>query len=211
MLVDFRSKFLNASAEQGDLGNEFFHTLSIHISMGFKQWLILEDGDEGSDWFYGSSLYPTDASDWRDAAGDPSEMSLLQSRWKKERDDWGRKFHGLEPQTTIDQKFISIYSNTMPEAGDGHWKHRADDRPNLKIDNDAKLALNAFRTRADVSSVVYKSNPLVDKTDELNKLFGEFKPNDPDLPTNFDEPWLPSTKWKYRKKKQYPSYVNNLG
>ncbi len=182
--------------------------------MKFREWLITESGDDsGSDWFYGNSIYPTDAGDWTYDYPHPSDFALLQGRWKQERDLWGRKFHGFNPQTTIGAKFTSVYSNTMPDASDKGWKHSDKERPNLTIDKNAKLELHAIRKKADIGSVINKVNDLIDKTDDLNRIFGKFEPSPHELPINFDEPWSPysgSTKMKYAKKKTYSKKINNF-
>lgn len=182
--------------------------------MRFRNWLITEDGDDsGSDWFYGNSVYPTDAGDWAYDYPYPSDFALLQSRWKQERDLWGRKFHGLDPQSTIKSKFTSVYSNTMPDTSESGWKHNPKERPNLTIDKNAKLELHAFRKKADIGSVVNKTNDLIDKTDDLNRIFGKFEPSRHELATNFDEPWSPysgSVEMRYAKKKKYGKGQNNF-
>ena len=182
----------------------------------FKDWLITEDGgDEGSNWFYGNSVYPTDASDWQYDVTCPSDFSLLQARWQKECDEWGRKFHGLDPNSTIKHKFTSVYSKTMPDLSDKGWKHNPKERKDVDIDQNAQMVVIGDRkNHAKINSVLNKSNDLIDKTDELNKTFGKFTPNMWQLPTNFDEPWSPytgSVKMKYAKKKTYGGNINNFG
>lgn len=184
--------------------------------MRFKQFLLNEESsfaDSGSDWFYGNMLFPSDAGDWPYAQPYPSDFTLLQSRWQKERDEWGRKFYNLDVDKVLKTKYTAVYSNTMPDADGGFWKHDPTDRPNLKIDNDAKLEVIGVSKRADVSSIIYKSNDLIDDTDKLNKTFGELKPTYYDLPTNFDEPWNDkqgTTKMKYKPKKKYGFGINNF-
>lgn len=183
--------------------------------MRFKEFLLNEAGfsDSGSDWFYGNALLPSDAGDWAYAQPYPADFTILKSRWQKERDQWGRKFHNLDLDSVLKTKYMSVYSNTMPDVGNGFWKHAPDKRPNLKIDTDTKLQLTGIRKRADVSSVLYKSNDLIDDTNKLNTLFGKFEPSPHDLPTNFDEPWNNSqgtTKMKYRPKKKYGFGINNF-
>jgi hypothetical protein len=163
--------------------------------MRFKEFLLLEFGfsDSGSDWFYGSSLYPSDAFDWEDTFHEPQDFKLLQSRWKREK-ALGRKFHNLDVQKTLDTKFTSVYSNTMPDTDDGFWKHRADDRPNLTIDSDAPLELRGFGKTHKHVNILTKSNNLLDRKKELNQLFGKFEPKYPKLSKDFDEPWVNKSK-----------------
>jgi hypothetical protein len=181
--------------------------------MRFKEFLILEsgDGDSGSDWFYGNSVYPSDAFDWKDQFPYPADFLFLQNRWKKERDQWGRKFYGLDPQSTIDNKFISVGSNTMPSTD--KWKHSKKERDNLKIDNNAKLELIGIGKTSDFKSILYKSNNLLDQTDKLNKIFGKFEPSFGNLPDNFDKPWSPysgEVKMKNPKQRKWGKDQNNF-
>ena len=181
--------------------------------MRFKEFLILESGagDSGSDWFYGNSTYPSDAFDWPDQWKYPSDFLFLQSRWKRERDEWGRKFYGLDPQSTIDTKFTSIESITMP--GNDKWKHRKNKRKNLKINNDAKLQLTGISKTSNVDAVLWKSNNLLDQTDKLNKVFGKFEPTFGNLPSNFDKPWSPysgEVKMKKPKQRKWGKAHNNF-
>ena len=179
--------------------------------MKFREFLILEADDSGSDWFYGNSVYPSDAFDWPDQFVDPANFIFLQNRWKKERDEWGRKFYGLDPSTTINNKFISVYSKTMPN--NDKWKHSNKERPNIVIDKDAKLELQGIRSRAKISKILWKGNNLIDKTEELNKRFGKFNPSFGNLPDNFDKPWSPYTgevKMKRKKQKTYSKNLNNF-
>ena len=58
-----------------------------------------------------------------------------------------------------------------------------------------------------------KKNDLLDKTEELNKIFGKFEISAPVLPTNFDKTWSPYTgevRMKYPKKKKYSKNINNF-
>lgn len=183
--------------------------------MRFKEFLILESGnsDEGSDWFYGSSLYPSDAYDWEPAFSSPADFVFLQSRWQKERDDWGRKFYNLDVQDTMKKKYTSISSNTMPKTDSGFWRHSKKDRPNIEIENDADMHLIGHGKTAKIPSVLYKSNDLLDKTKELNRIFGKFEPSHNELPVNFDKPWSPysgEVKMKKPKKKKFPKHINNF-
>lgn len=169
--------------------------------MRFKDFLFLEFGfsDAGSDWFYGNYLYPSDAFDWPYAVTEPADYKFLQSRWEKEKKQ-GRKFHNLDVDKTIDQKFTSVYSNTMPEAGHGFWKHSSKERPNLTIDNDAPMKLQGHRKQADKPHVLTKSNNLIDKKADLDRLFGKFEPRYPEVPDDFDKPW--TNKYEKSSRKQ---------
>lgn len=186
--------------------------------MRFKEFLIMESGggghaDSGSDWFYGNSLYPSDAFDWIYDISHPSQFAFLKARWKKERDEWKRKFYNLDVQDTLNKKFTSLTSITMPEPDGGFWRHSEKERPNIKVDNDAELELIGSGKTAKVPSVLWKSNPKIDKTDELNKIFGKFEPSHNELPTNFDKNWSPysgEVKMKHPKKKKYPKHLNNF-
>jgi hypothetical protein len=148
--------------------------------MRFKEFLLVEFGfsDSGSDWFYGSYLYPSDAFDWEDAVHAPPDFKFLKSRWERER-KLGRKFYNLDIDKVLASKFTSVYSNTMPEAGEGQWKHRPDTRPNLTVDADARLDLHGIRKTAESPFKLSKSNNLIDNTDKLNKMFGKFEPKYP--------------------------------
>lgn len=165
--------------------------------MRFKEFLLNEGGfdDSGSDWFYGSMLLPSDAPDWTYAQPYPGDFKFLQSRWEKERKQ-GRKFHNLDLDGVLNTKFVGVYSNTMPEPGEGGWKHRPDTRPNLKIDFDAPMELQGHKKRADVYSVLTKSNDLLDMKEKLNKTFGKFEPKYAELSKDFDEPWVNKTRRK---------------
>jgi hypothetical protein len=180
--------------------------------MRFKEFLLLEaGGDSGSDWFYGNSTYPSDAFDWPDQWPYPADFLFLQSRWKKERDIWGRKFHGLDPQSTIDNKFTSIESITMPD--EKKWVHKNKERKNLKINNNADLHLTGIGKNSKVDAVLWKPNNLLDKTDELNKIFGKFSPSFGNLASNFDKPWSPysgDVKMKKAKQKKWKKNQNNF-
>ena len=133
-------------------------------------------------------MYPSDAFDWEDAVHEPPDFKFLLSRWKKEKKQ-GRKFYNLDIDKTLKSKSTSVYSNTMPDLGDGFWKHKSDSRPNLTIDNDAKLELiGPGKTHKDVN-VISKSNKLIDNKEKLNKLFGKFVPKYPELSKDFDKPW----------------------
>jgi hypothetical protein len=184
--------------------------------MRFKEFLVLESGDSGdsgSDWFYGNSVYPSDAFDWQYEFPNPADFAFLQARWKRERDEWGRKFHNIDPQDTIDRKFVSLKSNTMPPTHDLKWKHSTKERPNFEVNNDAKMELIGHGKNGKVTSVLWKINDLLDKTDELNRTFGKFEPSHNELPTNFDKPWSPysgEVKMKYPKKKKYAKSLNNF-
>ena len=187
--------------------------------MRFKEFLMLESGgdsghnDSGSDWFYGNSLYPSDAFDWDWDISHPHFFLFLQSRWKKERDEWGRKFHNLDVQDTLNKKFTSISSNTMPSTDGGFWRHSSKERPNINVDTDAELELIAHGKTAKVPTVLWKCNKLLDKTDELNRIFGKFEPAHNELPTNFDKPWSPYSGeviMKKPKKKKYAKHLNNF-
>jgi hypothetical protein len=158
--------------------------------MRFKEFLVLEFGfsDSGSDWFYGNYLYPSDAFDWPYTFSEPADFKFLQRRWQNERKE-GRKFHNLDVADTLDTKFVSVYSNTMPEAGDGFWKHKPDNRPNVTVDRNAPMKLQGHRKSADRPHVLTKSNNLIDKKSELNQLFGKFEPKYAEIPKDFDKPW----------------------
>jgi hypothetical protein len=158
--------------------------------MKFKEFLLLEFGfsDSGSDWFYGNSLYPSDAFDWEDAVHEPPDFKFLQSRWKREHKQ-GRKFHNIDLDKALNTKFVSVYSNTMPGVGPGGWRHKPDKRPNVRVDFDADMKLHGIRKSAESPDVLSKSNNLIDKKDQLNKLFGKFEPKYYEIPADFDKPW----------------------
>jgi hypothetical protein len=159
--------------------------------MGFKEWLLLEDGfsDAGSDWFYGNILLPSDAFDWAYSQSDPADFKFLQKRWDRERDG-GRKFHNIDLDGVLKAKFTAVKSETMPDGDGPGWKHKPDNRPNLTIDTNAKLELRGYGNHSKHINKLTISNRHLDMKDRLNQLFGEFKPNYPTLPDNFDEPWV---------------------
>lgn len=157
----------------------------------FKEWInnkiFLEGGfeDSGSDWFFGNYLYPTDAHDWSYARQYPADYFFLQSRWKKDVKN-GRKFINMNIEPTLKDKYIDIKSNTMPD--EKPWVHKSDDKPNLSVDYDAKLMMMGIgKNSTDINKLV-KCNNLLDKTDQLNKLFGKF--NSSIQPEAVDKPWL---------------------
>lgn len=161
----------------------------------FKEWinnkkiLIEAFSDSGSDWFFGNYLLPSDAHDWSYARQYPADYFFLQSRWKKDREA-GRKFINMDIEPTMQDKFIDIKSNTMPD--EKPWKHRKDDRPNLFVNYDAKLMLMGIgKNSTDIDKLV-KCNDLLDKTDELNKLFGKF--NSSVQQEAEDKPWTKNFK-----------------
>lgn len=159
--------------------------------MRFKQFLLNEDlsADDGSHWFYGSQLFPSDAYDWPEAYPSPAEMKFLLARWDKEK-KLGRKFINIDQKNASKQKFTSVYSATMPDSSNEPWKHKSDSRSNLEIDRNAHLELQGHRTRAEIANILWKPNPQIDNEKQLNKLFGKFKPNPYNLPDDFDkEPW----------------------
>jgi|LakMenE18May11ns_1017448.scaffolds.fasta_scaffold9892473_3 hypothetical protein len=187
--------------------------------MRFKDFLLSESGDgsahndTGSDWFYGNSLYPSDALDWPYDVAKPNHFAFLQARWKKERDEWGRKFHNIDVQDTIDKKFTSVYSNTMPSTDGGFWRHKNDDKPNTIVDSNAKMELLGHSKQAKIPQVLWKTNSFLDKTDELNRLFGKFEPSYSELASNFDKPWSPysgEVKMRKPKKNKYHKHLNNF-
>jgi hypothetical protein len=162
----------------------------------FKEWvnnkIFLEAGfsDSGSDWFFGNYLLPSDAYDWSYARQYPSDYFFLQSRWKKDIEN-GRKFINMNIEPTLQDKFVDIKSNTMPD--EKPWIHRPDDRPNLSIDYDAKLMLMGIgKNSTDINKLV-KCNDLLDKTDQLNKLFGKFTSSIEQEAV--DKPWLNFKEW----------------
>lgn len=163
---------------------------AIYIRMTFKEFLLREDlnADPGSSWFYGNQLLPSDAYDGAESFAEPAEMKFLQTRWNLEK-KLGRKFDNIDLKNWEGRKFTSVYSNTMPDCGDGFWKHDPTERPNLRIDHDAQLELQGHRVRADIANILWKINPMIDKEDELNRIFGEFKPKYYEIPKDFDEPW----------------------
>ena len=159
--------------------------------MQFKQFLLNEDldADAGSSWFYGNQLFPSDAYDMAQAYSVPPEVQFMKNRWKLEK-KLGRKFINIDYPKEERYKFTSIYSKTMPEAGGSEgWKHKPDSGPNLEIDHDANYELHGHRTRADISKILWKPNPMINNEKELNKLFGKFEPNPYNLPDDFDKPW----------------------
>lgn len=185
--------------------------------MRFKEFLMLESGgghaDSGSDWFYGNSVYPSDAFDWPYDWKHPSNFAFLQARWKKERDQWGRKFYNLDVQDTLDKKFTSIDSNTMPPLHHEKWKHSSKERPNTSIEKDAQMEVIGHGKNAKITNILWNSNDLLDMTDKLNKTFGKFNPSFGNLPDNFDKPWSPysgEVKMKRKKQKKYPKHLNNF-
>lgn len=171
--------------------------------MRFIEFLLNEDGfdDSGSDWFYGSVLLPSDAPDWAYARPHPADFKFLQSRWERER-KMGRKFHNLDLDDTLNTKFISVYSNTMPDAGDGFWKHKPDSRPNLKVDFNAPMDLHGHRKTADVANKLTKSNNLLDLKEKLDKLFGKFEPKPHEIPKDFDKPFTNKYERTERKRRK---------
>ena len=106
--------------------------------MRFKEFLLLESGADGDNWFYGNSTYPSDAFDWETEFTNPGNFLFLQARWKAERDIWGRKFHNIKVQDTLDKKFTSLESNLIRDV---KWKHSNKERPSFKVNNDSKLLL----------------------------------------------------------------------
>jgi hypothetical protein len=157
--------------------------------MGFKEWILLEFDDSGSDWFYGSFLRPSDAGDWPYAWSAPQDFVFLQSRWDQER-DMGRKLHGIDLDKELARDFVTTSSPTMPDGGDGFWKHNNKERPNIKVHHTPTMDLHGVRTKGDVSKKLSISNDLLDKKSELNRIFGDFKPKYPVLSKDFDEPWV---------------------
>ena len=188
--------------------------------MRFKQFIISESGgsssshgDTGSDWFYGNSLYPSDAYDAPEDFSKPNHFAFLQVRWQKERDEWGRKFYNIDVADTLKKKFTSLASKTMPDPDGGFWKHSENERPNVEINNDAKMQLLGHGKTGKIPSVLHVSNDLLDKTDELNRIFGKFIPSHAELATNFDKPWSPysgEVVMKKPKAKKYPKHINNF-
>ncbi len=155
---------------------------------GFKEWIMLQEAgfdDSGSNWFFGSYLYPSDAFDWQYCQAYPGDYLFMQSRWEGDREQ-GRKFINMDIDPIINQKFTSIQSLTMPGGdGSGSWTHSSDDRPNLKIVNDAKLFLMDRGKKSDDIQALVVSNDLLDKKEELNKLFGKFVPKYPQESEDF--------------------------
>ena len=158
--------------------------------MKFKEWLLTEDlsADSGSNWFYGNQLLPSDAYDGSQSFKEPAEMKFLQRRWTLEK-GLGRKFYNIPVDDFEKKKFTSVYSSSMPDTGDGFWQHKPDKASNLKIDTNAKLEIQGHRKHADIANILWKINPMINKEEELNRLFGEFKPKYYEIPKNFDKPW----------------------
>jgi len=150
------------------------------MGMSFKEWLAKKEkvlseagfDDSGSDWFFGSYLYPTDAFDWQYAQPYPGDYLFLQSRWKMDREA-GRKFINMDIDPIINQHFTTIKSNTMPGEKEEFWTHRPDSRPNLIIDNKAELFLRGYGQRADdiIQKIIGPDQSI--KTNELNRMFGK--------------------------------------
>jgi len=172
----------------------------------FKEWLaekrkkvIAEAGfdDSGSDWFFGSYLYPTDAFDWQYAQPYPGDYLFLQSRWKMDREA-GRKFIGMDIDPIIKQHFTTLKSNTMPGSKEEFWTHRPDYRPNVTVDTNSELFLRGVGKDAHDINKLVRSNDLLNKTDELNKMFGKITPKYTlaahDQPWTHNEPGCPPAK-----------------
>lgn len=179
--------------------------------MRFREFLYLEAGfsDAGSDWFYGAYLYPSDAFDWPDAINRPADFKFVQNRWEKE-EKMGRPFHNLDTRSTYAAKYTSVISTDMPDSSDKPWRH-SNKNSGLKIDRNTDIKLIGFSKTGKKANVLTKSNDLLDKTDELNRIFGKFEPEYYDLPSNFDEPWNDkqgTTKMKYRPPVRDSKYNN---
>jgi hypothetical protein len=78
----------------------------------------------------------------------------------------------------------------MPAGHGEGWKHRPDNRPNLTVDNNADMELRGYGNHSRHINKLTLSNKLLDKTEELNRKFGDFKPKYPTLPDNFDDKWV---------------------
>jgi|APSaa5957512535_1039671.scaffolds.fasta_scaffold28798_4 hypothetical protein len=98
--------------------------------MKFKEWLINEDGfgggsGGGSSW---DLLYPTIAGDYASAVSEPLEHYFLQWKWDRGTDpDIGRVLHNIKNDDFQRVDYSSVESTTMPDAGEGFWKHKEDD------------------------------------------------------------------------------------
>lgn len=164
------------------------------MKMSFKEWLfhterqqLMEAGfdDSGSNWFFGSYLLPSDAFDFQYAYPYPQDYLFLQARWKGDR-EFGRKFINMDIDPIINQKFVTLKSNTMPN--EESWVHRPDDRPNVTVDRDAWLGMIGIGKKSSDINKLVRSNDLLDLKDKLNNLFGKFTPSY--VPEAEDTPWV---------------------
>lgn len=149
------------------------------MNISFKEWLVnnekqlVEAGfnDSGSDWFFGSYLYPSDAFDFQYAYPYPQDYLFLKSRWKGDR-ELGRKFINMDIEPILNQKFVTLKSNTMPD--EQSWVHKPDNRSNVTVDKDAWIGLMGIGKHSNDINKLVVSNDLLDKKAELDRLFGKF-------------------------------------
>jgi hypothetical protein len=185
--------------------------------MRFKDFLMLESEEsssnsDGADWYYGRSLSPSDANSTKNALKNPQDFLFLQARWKREKDEWGRDFINIDTKDFFSKKYTDVQSNTMPKSG--FWKNSSDKKPNLSIKKNVDLNVISYnKSSSDVKDLIHLNPISIDKTEELNRIFGEFKPSYSEIPLNFDKPWSPysgEVKMRRKKKRKYSKLLNNL-
>ena len=139
--------------------------------MTFKEWLLLEDIASGEDDPNGDFLYPTDAGDYAYVTNSPQEHQWLQWKWRQEKKQ-GRKFHNINQPEFDKRTYVSMKSNTMPEAGSGFWKHKPDGAENVEAKKTDDLQAFGYWKNSKTPRIL--TNPaIIQVTQPLEKIFGD--------------------------------------
>jgi hypothetical protein len=137
--------------------------------MTFKEWLLLEDMSAGDDDLTGDLFYPTQAGDYVYATNDPHEHRWLQWKWDQERKQ-GRKFHNIDQQEFEKRGYSNVHSPLMPEAGSGHWKHRANERKTLEVEKHDDLMQYGCWKNSKTPNPLH-GNVMIQVTNPLDRIF----------------------------------------
>jgi len=93
--------------------------------MGFRDWLLNEDGFAGAGGNSWDVIYPTYADDYAHVSAAPLNHFWLQFRWGRGA-ELGREFHNIDDKEFLQRGYVGLESRDMPSGGEGGWKHKAD-------------------------------------------------------------------------------------
>lgn len=171
---------------------------------------VLNEGDFLGTGFH---LYPTIAPDWTRSTDSAKQIKLVRDRWEKEDRENRLSFKNINLDDFKKLPFKAVSSKSLPEVGDGFWKHKEDDweESSVKVSEIDDLENYGVAKKADQKLSLEKSqqtsHPFGDQSVEppnykLSQVFGDNPPQrGPTLPDDFDEPWI----------KRYESYLAEYG